>query len=112
MLRILGSPARLCDGVTRREMLRIGGLSALGFGLPQLWQGRVAAAKEGRDKPADGKKAKSCIVLFLMGGPPQHSTWDPKPGAPPEVRGEFGPIDTVVPGIRICSLFPQLARHT
>ncbi|OWK46853.1 hypothetical protein FRUB_00552 [Fimbriiglobus ruber] len=50
-------------------------------------------------------------MLFLMGGPPQHSTWDPKPDAPAEVRGEFGPIDTNVPGVRICSLFPLVSRH-
>lgn len=92
----------LCDGLSRREVLRIGGLSALGLSLPQLLQARSAA-------PAG--KAKSCIILFLMGGPPQHSTWDPKPDAPPEVRGEFGPTDTNVAGIRICSLLPRLARQ-
>jgi hypothetical protein len=61
--------------------------------------------------PSGGKRAKSCIVLFLTGGPPQHSTWDPKPDAPAEVRGEFGPIDTNVSGIRISSLLPKIARH-
>jgi hypothetical protein len=89
-----------CDGLSRRELLRVGGLSALGLSLPQL----LAAPRQGR--------AKSCIVLFLMGGPPQHSTWDPKPDAPPEVRGEFGPIATNVPGVRIASLLPRLAKHT
>src|SRR5262245_16266803 len=88
-----------CDGLSRRELLRVGGLSALGLSLPQL----LAAPRAGR--------AKSCIILFLMGGPPQHSTWDPKPDAPAEVRGEFGPIATNVPGIRIASLFPQLSRQ-
>src|SRR5205085_1596746 len=77
---------------TRREFIRIGGLAALGLSTAQL---------RGAESP---KRAKSCIVLFLMGGPPQHSTWDPKPDAPAEVRGEFGPIDTNVPGVRICSL--------
>src|SRR3954451_9610468 len=56
-------------------------------------------------------RAKRCILLFLMGGPPQHSTWDPKPDAPPEVRGEFGPIPTSVPGMQVCSLLPRLARQ-
>ena len=51
-------------------------------------------------------RARSCIVLFLMGGPPQHSTWDPKPDAPAQVRGAFGPIATTVPGISICELLP------
>lgn len=92
-----------CAGPTRREMLRIGGLSSLGLTLPQLWAGQANAAT----KP---KQAKNCIVLFLFGGPPQHSMWDPKPDAPAEVRGEFGPIDTTVPGIRIASCFPQVAK--
>ena len=56
-----------------------------------------------------GGKAKSCIVLFLMGGPPQHSTWDPKPDAPAEVRGEIGPIATKLPGVQFGSLMPKLA---
>src|SRR5690242_18726561 len=89
---------------TRREALRIGGLAALGLSAPQLLAGRAAAGE-----PTG--RAKSCIVLFLMGGPPQHSTWDPKPDAPAEVRGEFGPIDTNVPGVRIASLFPRVAQQ-
>jgi hypothetical protein len=111
MLRILGSQARLCDGLTRREMLRVGGLSALGLGLPQLLAGQAAAAEAAAGpKPSGPGKAKSCIVLFLMGGPPQHSTWDPKPGAPREVRGEFGPISTAVSGVQFCELLPRTAR--
>ena len=96
---------RPCDGLTRRESLRVGGLSALGLTLPELLRRRAAAGdrQEGT--------AKACIVLFLMGGPPQHSTWDPKPDAPPEVRGEFPPVDTNVPGIRIGSVLPNLTRH-
>ncbi len=89
---------------TRRDVLRVGGASALGLALPDLLRARESAASTG--------KAKSCIVVFLMGGPPQHSTWDPKPDAPAEVRGEFGPIDTATPGVRIASLFPKLATHT
>ena len=105
MLSLLAPTAsRLCDGLSRREVLRVGGLSALGLSLPDLLQARAS------EKPGVGK-AKSCIVLFLMGGPPQHSTWDPKPDAPAEIRGEFGPIDTNVPGIRFGSLLPRLARH-
>lgn len=96
-------PARLCDGLTRREVLRVGGLSALGLSLPDLLRARA-------NTPTTAK-ANNCIVLFLMGGPPQHSTWDPKPDAVPEVRGEFGPIDTNVPGIRFCELLPRLSRQ-
>ena len=88
---------------TRREALHVGGLAALGLTLPQLLATQATAA--------GSTKAKRCIVLFLMGGPPQHSTWDPKPDAPAEVRGEFGPTDTNVPGVRLCSLFPKLAQQ-
>src|SRR5437868_4942937 len=103
MLSIVDSPARLCDGYSRREILRAVGAGFLG--LPALRAGLSAAATQQAAKP------KSCIVLFLMGGPPQHSTWDPKPDAPAEIRGEFGPIDTNVPGVRVSSLFPRLAQQ-
>ncbi len=105
MLTLSDRGPRLCDGLTRREVLRVGGLTALGLSLPQLLRGRQG--------PATGKrgKARSCIVLFLMGGPPQHSTWDPKPDTPAEVRGEFPPTATNVPGIQVCSLLPRLARQ-
>ncbi len=106
MLTLSARGPRLCDGLTRREVLRAGGLTALGLSLPDLLR-RVGAAPAG----GRGGKARSCIVLFLMGGPPQHSTWDPKPDAPAEIRGEFPPIATSVPGIRVSSLLPRLARQ-
>jgi hypothetical protein len=109
MISILGGQARLCDRWTRREVLRVGGLSALGLGLPELLRARRANAQA----PARSfGRARSCILLFLMGGPPQHSTWDPKPDAPDGVRGDFAPIATKVPGIRIGELMPRLARWT
>ncbi len=83
----------------------MGGLAAFGLSLPQLLGARRANAA-----PSASPRAKSCIVLFLMGGPPQHSTWDPKPAAPPEIRGEFGPIATSVPGLQFSELLPQTAR--
>src|SRR4051794_10665129 len=107
MLRFLGPRTRLCDGLNRREILRVGGLGLLGSGLDLA---SLMAAPAHASGPSAGR-AKSCIVLFLMGGPPQHSTWDPKPDAPAEVRGEFGPTDTRVPGLRVCSLLPRLAGH-
>jgi uncharacterized protein (DUF1501 family) len=97
---------RPCDGLTRREALRVGGLSALGLSSAELLRGRTSAAG-----PGGAGRAEACIVLFLMGGPPQHSTWDPKPDAPAEVRGEFGPTETNVPGLRVSSLLPNLARQ-
>lgn len=107
MLQILGRQSRLCDGINRRELLRAGGLGALGLSLPTLWRAReLSASQEGI---APKRKAKACIVLFLMGGPPQQNTWDPKPDAPAEVRGEFGQISTSVPGIQFADLLPRCA---
>jgi hypothetical protein len=111
MLRLLGPGARLCDGRGRREILRIGGLGCLGAGLNLVDLARAMDSSEGpaAERPRSFGRAKSCIVLFLMGGPPQHSTWDPKPDAPAQVRGDFGPIATNVPGLSICELLPRTA---
>ncbi len=112
MLRILGPGVRLCDGWNRREVLRVGGLGVLGSGLnlAALARGSVEAQTTSAPGLASFGRAKSCIVLFLMGGPPQQSTWDPKPDAPAEVRGQFGPIATTVPGFSISELMPLTAR--
>lgn len=110
MFRFQAHGPRLCDGLNRRDALHVGGLGALGLSLPQLLAARSAeGATNGAGRGA--RRAKSCIILFLMGGPPQHSTWDPKPDAPAEVRGEIKPIDTNVPGIRFGELMPRLATH-
>jgi hypothetical protein len=110
MLTLHHSGSRLCDGLSRREMLRAGGLGLLGLSLPNLLaaQGRAATPSA---SPALPGKAKSCIVLFLLGGPPQHSTWDPKPEAPAEVRGEINSIATNVAGVRFGELMPRLATQ-
>jgi uncharacterized protein (DUF1501 family) len=86
----------------RREFLRAGSVPLLGLGLPQLLQARATAGRG---------RAKACILLFMWGGPSQQDTWDLKPGAPAEYRGEFRPIKTNVPGIEICEHLPRLARH-
>jgi hypothetical protein len=96
---------RLCDGVTRREWLRIGGLSALGLALPGLLRARAATA---RVRHSSGK-AKACILLWLSGGPPQHETWDPKPDAPEGIRGDLKPIATRVVGLQVGELMPRIA---
>ena len=106
MLRWMGPPVRLCEGRSRREILRVGGLGlAGGVGLNQL------LAQESGSIRSVAPKAKSCILLVLTGGVPQQSTWDPKPDTPPEVRGAFGPIATNVPGIFFSELMPKTARH-
>src|SRR6516225_6772658 len=103
MLTIHDDGLRLCDGLTRRDWLRVGGLGAFGLSLPALVQARQAqAGSHGR--------AKACIVLFLMGGPPQHETWDPKPDAPAEVRGDLKPIASSLPGLYVGELMPRVAR--
>src|SRR5437016_440173 len=109
MLTICTRGARLCDNLSRREVLRAGGLGLFGLSLPELLRGRSGAA-ETRAAPVQGRagQAKACIVLFLMGGPPQHSTWDPKPAAPDAIRGEFQPIATSVPGMHFGELMPRL----
>jgi hypothetical protein len=106
MLTLRHRGARLCDGISRREMLRAGGLGLMGLSLADLLAARQTNAATVRPT---GGKAKSCIVLMLMGGPPQHSTWDPKPDAPPEVRGEIAPIATKLPGVQFGELMPKLA---
>ena len=110
MLRLLGPGVRLCDGWNRREVMRIGGLGFLGAGLNLTDLLRTAATADGPATSISSfGRARSCILLFLMGGPPQHSTWDPKPDAPAEVRGDFGPIATTVPGLSISELLPRTA---
>lgn len=97
-----------CDGLQRRDMLRIGaaGLFGTGVSLPQILAGQAAAAEAG--KPT---KDLSMIVLFLQGGLATIDTWDMKPNAPSEFRGEFDPIDTNVPGIQLCEHLPGLAQQ-
>ncbi len=111
MFSILGQNARLCDGVTRRELLRIGGLGTIGLSLPQLLQAPATGAPPRGiiNDPTFGR-AKNIIYVWLQGGPPQHETFDPKPDAPLEIRGPFRPIQTNIPGIQFSELLPRIAR--
>ncbi len=106
MINLLGSPRRLCDGVSRREFLTLGSLGALGFGLSD----HLAHAAERSGAGRGFGQAKACILIFLYGSPPQHETFDPKPDAVAEVRGEIGSIPSVVPGLRVCELLPRTAQ--
>jgi hypothetical protein len=105
-------PMSACSGffagapMGRREFLRAGAVPLVGLGLPQLLHAR-AAAQAGAVKT----KAKACILLFMWGGPAHQDTWDMKPNALAEYRGEFKPIKTNVPGIQICEHLPLLARR-
>ncbi len=109
MFSLHGQPYRLCDGINRREMLRIGGLGLAGLSLPRLLAARDTVAP---GLPADKTfgKAKSVIFLYMLGGPPQHETFDPKPQAPAEIRGAFKPIQTSLPGVHFCELLPRISR--
>jgi hypothetical protein len=104
MITLLGGPRRCCDGATRRETLKAGALSLLGgaFNLPSLF-----ALEENRARPG---KAKSVMVLYLLGGAATQDMWDLKPDAPAGVRSEFKPIPTSAPGVQVCEHLPRMAR--
>src|SRR6516225_9614114 len=94
-----------CPGprpISRRRMLQVGGIGALGLTLPRLL--RAASG------PAFRGSADACILIFLDGGPSHLDTWDMKPDAPAEIRGEFKPIATSLPGVRLSEHLPKLAR--
>src|SRR5262245_18001570 len=94
------------DILTRRRLLQIAAGGYLGLNLGGLWQAQAA-----RPKPAaTHKPITACILVFQYGGPSQLDTFDMKPNAPAEVRGEFRPIATTVPGLRVCEHLPRLAR--
>ena len=104
MLTLLGRQHRMCDGVSRRSFLKIGGLAmgaAGGVGLPSLLRAESAAGVRNSNK--------AVIHIFLAGGPPHQDMWDIKTDAPREIRGEFLPIATNVPGIQIGECFPKIA---
>ena len=113
MFSFSGEPGQLCDGVTRREFLRVGGAAMLGLSLP-----KILALQANADTTLDPSEplngfgnAKSVILLFLQGGPSHIDIWDPKPDAPSNVRGEFKPIRTNVSGIWLSETMPLLAKQ-
>ena len=104
MFSILGRKGRgekFCDGHSRRDFLTIGSLAMGGLALPDLLRAESQLGK--------GRSHKAIINVFLPGGPPHQDMWDIKPDAPAEIRGEFKPIATNVPGIQIGELFPKIA---
>src|SRR5690349_1847540 len=111
MLRILGSPKRLCDGWTRRDMLWAGGLGLFGLGLGDFVRlAEAQAAAPGAPAARHFGRAKACILLYLYGAPSQLETFDMKPDAPVEVRGELKPVRSALPGCDVCELLPNAAR--
>ena len=97
--------SRNCEGVTRRDLLRVGALSFFGMALPELLQLRAVSAAT-----APAARAEAVILLWCAGAPSHLDSFDPKPDAPAEVRGEFAAIETNVPGIRLCEHLPLTAK--
>ena len=101
-----------CDGVTRRELLRVGGSAALGVSLAQMMQWQDKARAEGVTGGAGWGKAKSVIFLFLQGGPTHLDLWDPKSNVPDNVKSVFNAIDTKTPGTQVTEIMPNFAQVT
>lgn len=102
MLELTGSKQRLCDGITRRTAFRIGALGMGGLSLPGLLRAeQVAGIRQSH---------KSVIMIYMVGAPPHQDMYDLKMDTPSEIRGEFRPIPTSVPGIEICEHMPYMAR--
>ena len=103
---------RASTPLSRRTLLHAGGLSAVGLSLPQLFAARAEVkAAAATQTAAPVGSAKACILLYMLGGPPQQETFDMKPEAPGSARSLFPSIATNVPGIEICGLLPDLARQ-
>ncbi|HAA59896.1 MAG TPA: DUF1501 domain-containing protein [Planctomycetaceae bacterium] len=102
MLTINGRGGRLCDGVTRRDALKIGALGLGGLSLPDLLRAEQRAGIKGSHK--------AVIMIYMCGAPPHQDMYDLKMKAPSGIRGPFQPIDTAVPGIQICEHMPMLAK--
>jgi len=102
MLTLFGKQSPFCDGISRRNFLKIGALGLGGLSLPQLLQAEAVSGI--------GRSHKAVIMIFLPGGPSHQDIFDLKLDAPAEIRGEFKPIRTNVPGLQICEHLPQLAQ--
>ncbi len=104
--------AKRCDGLSRRQFVRVGALSALGLSLPDLlrMEAAQAAAPPGKITRRPGAKAKNVLLIYLGGGLTHHDTFDPKPDAPQEIRGKYGVIPTQIAGIRFSAMMPEMAK--
>ncbi len=106
MLKIFGNRHRtkeFCDGVSRRDFIRVGGLALGGLTLPQLLAAEADAGL--------GRSHKAVIMIFMTGGPPHQDMYEIKTNAPSEIRGPFEPIATSVPGVQICEQLPRIAAN-
>jgi hypothetical protein len=99
-----------CDGVTRRELLRVGGSAMMGLSLGSMLQLQKAQANESAGGGPGWGKAKRVILLYLQGGPSHLDLWDPKPEVPDNVRSVFQPISTKLPGVQVMETMPQFSQ--
>ncbi len=111
MFSVFGRSGRLCDSVSRRELLTVGGLSLFGLGLPELLSRRATAKQRETQAATSFGRADSVILVYLQGSPSHIDLWDPKPNAPAEIRGEFKPIATKTPGLFVGEVLPMLAAQ-
>jgi hypothetical protein len=112
LLRVLGGPKRFCDGMTRRELLQVSSSALSGLPLLSFMSAARAqtAPSDASTRPPGFGQAKACILLFMYGSPSQIETFDPKPEAPLEIRGEFGCIPSSVAGLNVCEGLPRLSE--
>lgn len=110
MLRLPGSQRSIMPQFNRRQLLSAGGLGFLGLNLAHLLGAEARANTNGPQAAVAKSPIKSCILMFYYGGPSHHDTWDMKPQAPAEVRGDFNPIATSVPGLHVCEHLPRCAK--
>src|SRR3954469_10376597 len=112
VLSILGPRGRLCDSPSRRDLLTAGSLPLFGLALPGLLRQEARAREVAPARTGNGfGGAQSVLLLYLQGSPSHIDTWDPKPDAPDGIRGEFKPIATTVPGMRVAEVLPKLAQQ-
>jgi hypothetical protein len=112
MLTILGREQRVCSGLSRRDLLRVGGTGLMGLGLNSLLASEATAAQFATGKPFPTGRAKSVLFLYLFGGPSQLETFDMKPQAPSKIRGPFQAISSRTPGLQICEHLSRTANHS
>jgi hypothetical protein len=106
MLDLMYCATRTCEGITRRALLQVGTLGGLGLTLPTLLRARSVRASQGQPS-----RDVNCIFIWTRGGTSHHDTFDPKPEAPASVRGEYGAIDTAVPGVKFAEVVPRMAKE-
>ena len=107
MWNVLPGTVRTCEGVSRRNLLQVGTLGGLGLSLPMV------LAQQAQAKATSGSTStpNNCILIWTRGGTSHHDTFDPKPEAPVNIKGEFGVIDTALPGVKFTEVVPRMAQY-